>query len=276
MEGKEELQPIAKETEDWHSKHPLLKAAKQGTGFICWHTQELKVEDLKKAIEGNGSIEIDISQWGPEVGKFPPKTLVARHHPWYHAFSKGKGQIPDYQTILTPEKALTKLEGNNVLVKFDLKSPDAIPWFLTNANRIAPELRMVHCFPAELQYSYRQETGYSASEYISLAELKKVRESLDNIPLQVSCRGVSLEDIQLRSGDSYPVVDRLCEPIKGLAEVINFHLIGGINPPPEIILYTWRKHNLMTEVNIDKDRPPPLGTPFLGRTDHLSLATKIA
>src|SRR4030042_2362920 len=215
-EEQKELKVPSKETEDWRDKHPLLKAARENTGFVCWHTQELRNEDIKEAIEKGRSIEIDISQWGPEMGKFPPNTMIVRHHPWYQAFNKG--EVPDYKTALTPNDVLAQVEGKNVFVKFDLKSPEVISWFLANADRIAPELRMGHCFLAELHYSYKQDAGHSASGYLNLADLKKIRGSLNNIPFQVSCQGVSLEDLTTKSGDSYPVIDRLCEPLKELAE----------------------------------------------------------
>src|SRR3989344_4414537 len=266
--------PPIGETEDWRSRHPLLKAAREETGFIVFHTIKLEDQNIEQAIRENKSIEIDVNILGAAIGKYPKNLLVNAHHPWYYLGGGGGGKIPDYQNIPTPDEILAQVEGKNVFVKFDLKTPSVIPWLLANANRIAPHLRMVHCFLAELQYSYRQEKGHTVTDYVSLEDVKKVREALAGIPFQVSCRGVSLENITTKIGDSFPVVDWLCQEIKGNAEVINFHLMDEQKLPPEIIRYTWQKHRLMTEVNIDESETAPLGIPFLGRTDYLDSASE--
>ena len=271
---KQQEGPPIGETEDWRSRHPLLKAAHEEAGFIAFHTIKLEDQNIEQAIRGNKSIEIDVNILGPKIGNYPPNLLVNAHHPWYYLGGVDRGKIPDYQNIPTPDEVLAQVEGKNVFVKFDLKTPGAIPWLLANANRIAPHLRMVHCVLAELQYSYREEEGHTVTEYVSLKDVKKVREALADIPFQVSCRGVSLTDITTRNGDYFPVVDRLCQPIKGNAEVINFHLMDEQKLPPEIIRYTWQTHRLMTEVNIDESETAPPETPFLGRTDYLASASK--
>lgn len=273
MEPSETPPVISKESGDWRVGHPLLKAAREGTGFICYHTQDLTREAIEEAIRDSKSIEIDANLLGPSEGDFPQDFLVVSHHPWYDAFTRVRDT--DYTKFLSPNEVISLTSGKEVFVKFDLKTPQVIPWLLEAAQRVSPHLRMVHAFVSELHYSYKQEQGHHVTEYVSLADVKKIRKALDGIPFQVSCRGISLEELSIKRGNSYPLVDRLCTIVDGDAEVINFNLMDDQNLPPEISFYVWKKHGLLTEINIDRNPRPPLGIPYLGTTDNMTLATKM-
>lgn len=273
--GGQEVSTVAqnKEASDWRAKHPLLKAAKEGVGFICHHTRDLTRGMIDEAIRYGKSIEIDLCVLGPSEGDFPPGLLTSRHHPWFY-LARGL-EIPDHQTVISPVDIVRQLADKGVFIKFDLKNVAAIPWLLRLAQEVPPHLRMGHCFLEELHHSYDEEEGHNVTEYISLADVRDIREALDSIPFQVSCRGVGLEGLMRKEGDSYPLVDELCGKIKGEAEVINFGLMGGEILPTEIAVYTWKKHGIMAELNIDKNPRTPLGVPFLGTTDNMSLAMKM-
>ena len=263
------------ERDNWRQKHPLLRARSLGEGFVCFHTQKLKQQDVELAIRDRKSIEIDANIWGPETGDFPPNTVVSSHHPWALVFGRDL-HIPSRKELISPDEIIAQVQDKEVFVKFDIKSPRAIPWVIENARRIPPHLRMAHAFVSELLYSYKGIQGHQASEYLTLKDVDKLRQELEGIPFQLSCRGVSLEDIQFKTGESYPVVDRLCQAVKGYGEVINFNLLDNKRQPREIAYYVWRKHGLMTEVKLDKGETPALGSPYLGGTDHIELATPIS
>jgi len=274
---------------DWKFEHPLLKAANSSQGFICFHTQNLKPNNVEQAIDQERSIEIDITQVGPSIGKYPDKRVVIAHTPWMN-LAQGK-RIPTAEELESPVGIVDKIVNRNVFVKFDIKSPEVIPWIIEQAKKIKPHLRMVHAFvgdlhainvKGEVKDAYIQEKGHSVVEYVSVDELRRLKNALDGIPIQASCRGITFEDITLKEGDNYPVVDKLCKLIQGVAEVINFNVFFPSSMPKderklphEIIKYAWERYGLMVELNMDRQESAPKGIPFLGRSDSMQNASKI-
>lgn len=274
---------------EWRSRHPLLKAADSGQGFICFHTQNLKPDDVQQAIAQERSIEIDVNQVGPSFGKYPKERVVMAHNPRYY-LARGK-HIPTDEELESPVGIVDKIANRNVFVKFDVKSPEVIDWVTEQAKKIKPHLRMVHAFVGELHAinvkgetrdAYIQEEGHMVPEYVPLGELKRLKAELDGIPIQASCRGISIGDINTKSGDSYPIIDKLCGTIKDVAEVINFCVFyppsipeGKRKLPHEIIRYVWEKYGLMVELDIDAGETAPKGIPFLGRSDSMQNASRV-
>ena len=274
---------------DWKFEHPLLKAANSSQGFICFHTQNLKPNDVEQAIDQETSIEIDVTRVGPSIGTYPEEKVVMAHTPLMN-LAQGK-RIPTTEELESPVGIVDKIANRNVFVKFDIKSPEVIPWIIEQAKKIKPHLRMVHAFvgdlhainvKGEVKDAYIQEKGHSVVEYVSVDELRRLKNELDGIPVQASCRGITFEDVTLKEGDNYPVVDKLCKSIQGVAEVINFNVFFPSSIPKderklphEIIRYAWVRYGLMVELNIDAGETAPKGIPFLGRSDSMQNASKI-
>jgi hypothetical protein len=274
---------------DWKSEHPLLKAAKSGDGFICFHTQSLIPKDVEQAIDEERSIEIDITQVGPSMGNYQEKRVVMSHTPWMY-LAQGK-KIPTPKELKSPEGIVDGIANMNVFVKFDIKSPEVIPWVALQAKKIKPSLRMIHAFVSDLhainikgevKAAYIQEKGHSVMEYVSTDQLRQLKSELGGIPIQASCRGITFEDIGLKDGDNYPAVDKLCKTIQGVAEVINFNVLYPQSMPKDkrklphdVIKYVWDRYGLMVELNVDAGETAPKGVPFLGRSDSMQNATKV-
>ena len=225
---------------DWKLEHPLLKAAESGRGFICFHTHNLKPNDVKQAIDEERSIEIDVTQIGPSIGNYPERRAVMSHAPWMY-LAQGK-KIPTPGELESPGGIVDKIASRNVFVKFDIKSPEVIPWIVKQAKKIKPHLRMLHAFvgdlhainvKGEVKDAYIQEKGHSVTEYVSVDELRRLKNELAGIPIQASCRGITFEDVTLKEGDKYPVVDKLCRSIQGVAEVINFNVFHPSSMPED-------------------------------------------
>ncbi|OGD85228.1 hypothetical protein A2164_01720 [Candidatus Curtissbacteria bacterium RBG_13_35_7] len=281
--------PLTTENSDWKEKHPLLRASANNQGFICFHSKNLNPTHIKEAIDQQKSIEIDVSKVGPNIGKYPQEKIVVAHAPWMY-LTQGQ-RIPTAEELEAPDDIVDRIAGEDVFVKFDIKSPDVISWVIEHARNIKPYLRMVHAFvgdihaiyvKGETKDAYSQEKGYSVLDYVPLEELKRLRSELDGIPIQVSCRGISIDDLKTKSGDNYPIVDKLCKTVQGQAEVINFNAYYPSSTPKEerrlpheIIRYTWEKYGLMVELNIDKGETAPKGVPFLGRSDKMQNASTV-
>lgn len=274
---------------DWRSRHPLLNAAAGRKGFICFHTQNLEPKDVKQAIEQERSIEIDVNQVGPSFGKYPEERVVMAHTPGFY-LARGL-RVPTAEELKSPEGVVDEVANRNVFVKFDVKSPEVTSWVIEQAKKIKPHLRMVHAFVSALHAInvegktkdvYIQEEGHMVAEYVPLGELKRLKAELGGVPIQASCRGISIEDINKKIDDSYPIVDQLCKTIKGVAEVINFNVFyppsipeGERKLPHEIIRYVWENYGFMVELNIDAGETAPKGIPFLGRSDEMQNASKV-
>ena len=129
---------------DWKFEHPLLKVANSGQGFICFHTQNLKPNDVEQAIDQERSIEIDVTQVGPSFGRYPEERVVMAHTPWMN-LTHGK-RIPTTEELESPVGIVDEIANRNVFVKFDVKSPEVIPWTIEQAKKIKAHLRMVHAF----------------------------------------------------------------------------------------------------------------------------------
>ena len=274
---------------NWKFEHPLLKAVNSGQGFICFHTQNLKPKDIEQAIDQERSIEIDVTQVGPSIGKYPEKKVVIAHTPWMN-LAQGK-RIPTAEELQSPVGIVDKIANRNVFVKFDIKSPEVIPWIIEQAKKIKPHLRMVHAFvgdlhainvKGEVRDAYIQEKGHSVVEYVSVDELRRLKNAVDGLPVQASCRGITFEDVTLKVGNNYPVMDKLCKSIQDIAEVINFNVFFPSSMPKderklphEIIRYAWDRYGLMVELNIDAGETAPNGIPYLGRSDTMQNASKV-
>lgn len=289
MDVPKEIASLPRTELDWKSGHPLLKAAESNQGFICFHTNSLKSKDVERAIDEEKSIEIDATQVGPSMGNYPEKRVVMSHNPWMY-LAQGK-KIPTPEELKSPEEIIDEIANKNVFVKFDVKAPEVIPWVAQQAKKIKPSLRMVHAFVGDLhainikgdvKAAYDQERGHSAMEYVSVEDLRRLKSELGGIPIQASCRGITFEDVTSKGGDNYPIVDKLCKKIQGVAEVINFNVLYPPSMPKseqklprDVIGYVWDRYRLMVELNVDAGETAPEGVPFLGRSDNMQNTTKV-
>lgn len=187
------------------------------------------------------------------------------------------------------EEVVMAVKDRIIFVKFDIKSASqrTYDWVVDQAKKLKPENRMLHVFLKELHAvniqgisdPYKQDAPQTVSELVELNDLKQMKKRLDGIPVQVSCRGFSISDIEKQEGDRFPVIDELCKRVRGVATVINFNLKGGWKDDEkfraEVMQYVWERYQMMIELNIDEGESAPIGVPFLGRSDNMEKATNI-
>lgn len=254
-------------------------AANRSIRFVCFHGDLHSMDEVDWAIREGRSIEIDALKLSRDFGAGYHDDVVVGHDPisdiyWNHAPKR-------QETMMRAVEVVDRVVGTGTFVKFDIKSVDTLGWVEEQAKRLKPEQRMLHAFVSEVRADaimgpsverLYQDGPQTVFENVPLERLREMKEHLDGIPIQVSCRGFTVSELMQAENGRFPIIDQLCERIIGVAEVLNFNVK---NMPLEAVFYVWKKYGLMVERNIDAGEGAPYGVPFLGRSDKMEEATII-
>ncbi len=249
-------------------RNPVLKAFAENRGIIQKHTPHDTShmwEDINESALYGHSYEID----GNLVTINGKEYLVNAHDP--EAYKEEGKPFPDKPENLNPAPLLRFAKERNVFIKFDFKNAKVIDVFANLGKDIPPYRKMGHAFVKELEFGNVKLKPFQEKEQIPLKDVKRAKSLLGNAPFEVSCRGISLSNL------NFKLVDEIAHKVKGIAEVVNFNLPKGEKVPVSIAKYMWNKYKIATEVKIDspkdKDRWDKAGIPYFGTSDNPKLAT---
>jgi len=250
-------------------RNPVLSAFAKNRGIIQKHTlhdTSRMWEDIKASALYGYSFEID----GNDVMIDGKTYFVNAHDPEAYK-AHGESFPAKNPEDLHPAPLIQYAKEKGVFLKFDFKTPSVIEKFARLGEGIPPYRKMGHAFVKELVVEGTELESYQKKELISIAQVDKAKNLLDGAPFQVSCHGVTLENLD------YAMVDRLANRVKGHAEILNFNLPNNQNPPLHIVKYLWEKYGLATEIKIgdqkDKKFWDKAGIPYFGSADKREYAT---
>lgn len=250
-------------------RNPVLSAFAKNKGITQKHTLQdtsRMWEDIEASALCGYSYEID----GNEVTIDGKTYFVNAHDP--EAYKADGEPFPARNPEdLHPAPLVQYAKEKGVFLKFDFKTPSVIEKFAQLGEDIPPHRKMGHAFVKELVVEGTELASHEKKDLSSIAQVDKAKKLLDDAPFQVSCKGVTLENLD------HDMVDRLAGKVKGHAEILNFNLPNHQNPPLKIAKYLWEKYGLVTEIKIgnqkDKKFWDKAGIPYFGSSDNREYAT---
>jgi len=106
-------------------------------------------------------------------------------------------------------------------------------------------------------------------EKIPLGKMLRLKKKCGDIPVEISCRGITKEKLLSRT---WKVVVRIIGLLAGKVAVVNLKLPGREIPQDEIIKRLY-KEGLLIEVAAEKLNEGSLSVPYHGNADDLALAS---
>ncbi|MCD4785217.1 MAG: tyrosine-protein phosphatase [Candidatus Eremiobacteraeota bacterium] len=250
-------------------RNPVFKAFAENKGIIQKHTlhdTSLMWGNINESAAFGHSYEID----GNYVNIGGKTYFVNAHDPEAYK-AHGEPFPAKNPEDLHPAPLIKFAKEKGVFIKFDFKTPLVIDEFTKLGKDIPFHRKMGHAFVKELEMEGTELKPFQTKEQLSLEDVARAKELLGGAPFQVSCRGVTLKNLDHKQ------VDRIAEKVKGIAEIVNFNLPKGQKTPLHIVKYMWKKYGITTEIKINspKDREfwEKAGIPYFGSSDKNEYAT---
>jgi len=250
-------------------RNPVFEAIAKNKGIIQKHTlhdTSLMWGSINESAAYGHSYEID----GNYVNIDGKTYFVNAHDPEMYEAS-GEKFPAENPGDLHPAPLVKFAKEKGVFLKFDFKTPLVIDEFTELGKDIPSQRSMGHAFVKELEMEGTELKPYQKKEQLSMEDVARAKELLGGAPFQVSCRGVTLENLD------YKQVDQIAEKVKGIADIVNFNLPKGQKTPLHIAKYMWKKYGIVTEIKINspKDREfwDKAGIPYFGSSDKKEYAT---
>ncbi|KKR71884.1 MAG: hypothetical protein UU14_C0016G0004 [Candidatus Roizmanbacteria bacterium GW2011_GWB1_40_7] len=241
--------------------NPVYRSREAKLPITLFHTHHVTKALIIQIIRERKSIELDISH--------NRNSCYIGHHTSFYTDNQKPNNICLHE-------AIESLKTERVFVKFDCKTPAAIPTVKSLIRQVGPDRSMIHGFVKELEFSpYPKEVHHSfhwQTESIKLYDLLRLKKETGNPPLQVSCRGLTEKRLHLEGID---VAERIESVLPTDVDVVNLniHIPRNTVPPEWIMQRLYDRKKLLTEVYVDHVKDTPLPVPYFGTTNDLGSAT---